>query len=80
MENDNKQQILIICRVKFSNGKTEYRFPTIANIEGMANSPNPGSAIEYLRRELKDVEDITILDIIYFKTQQDYDNHIKSYI
>jgi hypothetical protein len=60
------------CQVTYNDGRIEVRRPTFHEIALGIASVNVISILDYLRQNLKDVKDIKVIDILYFKSREDY--------
>lgn len=69
---------IVECLVTYENGTSEIRRPTYSEIAVGLASVDHVSVINYLRGNLKNVRRIEVLDTLYFKTQADYDNYLKT--
>lgn len=63
---------IVECQVTYNDGRTEVRRPTFHEIAAGIASVNVVSVLDYLRQNLNNVKDIKVLDILYFKSREDY--------
>lgn len=69
---------IVECLVTYENGTSEIRRPTFHEISVGLASVNHVSVINYLRSNLKDIRRIEVLDTLYFRSKQDYDDYLKT--
>jgi hypothetical protein len=69
---------IVECLVTYENGTSEIRRPTYAEIAVGLASVDHVSVINYLREHLQHVRRIEVLDTLYFRTQSDYENYLKT--
>ncbi|MFA9370991.1 MAG: hypothetical protein ACERIH_04720 [Labilibaculum antarcticum] len=67
---------LVECKVTYSDGTSEMRRPTYSQISADLASVDHLSVIKYLRDNLTNVQSIEVIDTLYFKTKQDYENYL----
>jgi hypothetical protein len=71
---------LVECTVEFLDGSTKILSPTIYEISVWASSSHDKqlSAINFLRDGNKNINKITVNDVYYFQTKEDYLKYLKS--
>lgn len=63
---------IVECQVTYNDGKIEIRRPTFHEIATGIASVNIVSVLEYLQQNLDNVKEVKVLDILYFKSKDDY--------
>ena len=69
---------IVECLVTYKNGSSEIRRPTFSEISVGLASVDHVSVINYLRDNLSDVRKIEVLDTLYFRSKEVYDNYMKT--
>ena len=69
---------IVECFITYNDGKTETRRPTYKEIAAGFASVDKISVINHLKSNLKNVRKIEVVDILYFKTQADYERYLKT--
>ena len=67
---------IIECQVTYNDGRTEVRRPTFHEIATGIALVNVVSVLDYLQQNLNDVKEIKVIDILYFKSREDYIKYI----
>jgi len=68
---------IVECEVVYNDNRTEIRRPTIHDLALGSASINTHSAVEYLKANLDNVKTVTVLDILYFRTREEYLKYIQ---
>ena len=68
--------IIVECIVEYNDGRKEFHRPTVYEISDGILSSGFRSATDYLHSNLKNVKRITLHDILYFPSKEEYDKYI----
>lgn len=68
----NEIQCIVECKVIYKDGTIEIKRPTFSQIAVGVAKVNYNSVIKYLMDGLSDVDKIEIIDVLYFKSKEDY--------
>lgn len=69
---------IVECLVTYNDGTSEIRRPTYSEIAVGFATVDHVSVINYLHETSKNVRRIEVLDTLYFKSKNDYDNYLKT--
>ncbi|MBJ7429257.1 MAG: hypothetical protein JHD28_09935 [Bacteroidia bacterium] len=74
----NEVYTIVECLVTYENGTSEIRRPTFADVSVGLAQVNHVSVINYLRENLQNVRRIEVLDTLYFRSREDYENYMNA--
>ena len=69
---------IVECLVTYNDGTSEIRRPTYSEIAVGLATVDHISVINYLNENSKNVRRIEVLDTLYFKSKNDYNNYLKT--
>jgi hypothetical protein len=69
---------IVECEVTYNDGSTEIRRPTYSEVAVGLATVDKVSVIRYLQENLTNVKSIRVIDTLYFKTESDYLNYLKT--
>lgn len=69
---------IVECKVTFNNGSIEIKRPTYSEISVGLATVDKISVLNYLRSNLTDVKSIEVIDTLYFATEKDYQDYLRT--
>ncbi len=69
---------IVECSVNYENGTSEILRPTYKEISARFASIDHISVINYLKEKYQNIRRVEILDTLYFRSESDYNNYLKS--
>ncbi len=66
------------CKITFIDGKEKMYFPTYKEVSDTLAIADSFSIKGYLQEKYPDAKLIEVIDVHYFRTQQDYEDYLKS--
>lgn len=69
---------LVICEIIYNDGRVETEYITYKEYSVLLASVDTFSVVDHLKSIKQNVSDILVKEVLYFKTQQDYDNYIET--
>jgi hypothetical protein len=69
---------IVECKVTFNNGSVEIKRPTYSEISVGLASVDKISVLNYLRSNLTNVKSIEVIDTLYFATEKDYQDYLRT--
>lgn len=69
---------IVECLVTYEDGTSEIRRPSFHEVTAGFASVDKVSVVNYLRSNLNSVRRIEVLDTLYFKSKNDYENYLNS--